>query len=86
MMVYAVLRRLQAGQRGGGKPELHCGHHQHPQVLLGQPLRALLGEGRVTISSAAVHGLWPRIRLIACADSSDFTKNPAAGLWAISSA
>jgi hypothetical protein len=31
-------------------------------------------------------GVRPRIRLIACADSSDFTKNPAAGLSAISSA
>jgi hypothetical protein len=34
----------------------------------------------------SVQGVWPRIRLIACADSSDFTKNPAAGLSAISSA
>ncbi len=31
-------------------------------------------------------GVWPRIRPIARADSSGFTKNPAAGLSAISSA
>ena len=34
---------------------------------------------------AAVHGVWPRIRPIARADSFGFTKNPAAGLSAISS-
>src|ERR1017187_6889408 len=33
----------------------------------------------------AVHGVRPRIRLIPCADSSAFGKNPAAGLSAISS-
>jgi hypothetical protein len=42
---------------------------------------AALRKGR-----AAVHGAWSRIRLIACADRSGFTKNPAAGLSAISSA
>src|ERR1700745_3358980 len=32
----------------------------------------------------AGHGVRPRIRPIACADSSDFARNPAAGLSAIS--
>ena len=34
MVVPGRLQRLQAGQRGGGEPELHGGHHQRPQVLL----------------------------------------------------
>ena len=35
---------------------------------------------------ARVYGVWPRIRLMPRTDSSDFGKNPAAGLSAISSA
>jgi hypothetical protein len=34
---------------------------------------------------ARLYGVWPRIRLMPRADSSDFARNPAAGLSAISS-
>jgi hypothetical protein len=44
------------------------------------------GSDEVRDRRAAGHGVWPRIRLIVRADNSDFTKNPAAGLSAISSA
>ena len=53
-----------------------CGPHLHPVI------NKLPTGG----SSAAVHGVWPRIPPIARADSFGFTKNPAAGLSAISSA
>lgn len=42
-------------------------------------------RGRTLPADPAVHGARPRIRPIPRADSSDFAKNPAAGLSAISS-
>jgi len=42
-------------------------------------------SGKNRKDTSAVYGLWPSIWPIARADSSDFTKNPAAGLSVISS-
>jgi hypothetical protein len=47
--------------------------------------RVVLAADDALHEAGAVHGVWPRIRPIPRADSSDFARNPAAGLSAISS-
>ena len=53
-----------------------------------EPLLAAIRTGSPPVAAGhdqKLYGVWPRIRLMPRTDSSDFARNPAAGLSSISS-